>query len=112
MAVIIRLSRGGRANLPFNRITVCEHTAPRDGKFIEIIGTYNHTVNPPIVVLKEDRARMWIQNGAVPTLTVANIIKKKIPGLIEERAKNKLAKTQAARKKRKARLGKAKGKKK
>ncbi len=112
MALIIRLSRRGRLNSPLYRITVCEHTAKRDGKFVEVIGTFNNQVSPALVNLKEDRAKHWILNGAVPTETVGSIIKKKIPGLLEERNKNKLSKIHAARKQRKTRLAKlTKGKK-
>ena len=110
MAVILRLSRRGRANSPFYRITVCEKAARRDGKFIEVVGTFNPAFNPPKLVLKDDRVRHWIAQGARPSLTVANIIKKQIPGLWDVKEKNRLDKIRAARAKRKQRAGKKKKK--
>lgn len=108
MAVVLRLSRHGRRNSPFYRVVVADKIRPRDGKFIEIVGQYNPRSNPVLINLKEDRVRHWVGAGAVPSMLVRNLIRKTIPGFIEEREKTKLGKIQAARKARKARAKKTK----
>lgn len=102
MAVTLRLSRHGQKKRPFYRIIATDVQKKRDGRYLEIVGTYNPMVNPPIVKLKEDRIRHWVGVGAGQSLLVRNLIKKNIPGLVEERTTNKQSKTQARRKKRKA----------
>jgi len=70
MALKIRLARGGAKKRPFYRIVVAENTAPRDGRFIEKVGTYNPLLpkdHPERVVLKEERIRHWLSVGAKPT---------------------------------------------
>ncbi len=70
MALRIRLARGGAKKRPFYRIVVAENTAPRDGRFIEKVGTYNPLLpkdHPERVVLKEERIRHWLSVGAKPT---------------------------------------------
>lgn len=74
--VRIRLQRAGARNRPFHRIVVADGEAKRDGKFLEIIGTYNPLPNPPKVTLKEDRVRHWLSVGAQPSTTVARLITK------------------------------------
>jgi small subunit ribosomal protein S16 len=103
VAVVLRLSRSGRKNRPFHRIVVADKQMKRDGRFLEIVGNYNKLVEPPVVNLKEDRVRYWIENGAKPSETVRAIIVKKIPGFIESLEENRLAKIRAKRKARKAR---------
>ena len=76
MAVKVRLSRKGAKKRPFYRIVVTDVRSPRDGRFIEIVGHYNPTVDPPEVVLKNDRISYWISNGAKPTETVGQLLKK------------------------------------
>jgi len=76
MAVKIRLARGGRKKRPFYRIVVASSEAPRDGRFIERIGTYNPLPQVAEVQLDKERLQYWIGQGAKPTDTVANIIKK------------------------------------
>lgn len=103
MAVVLRLSRRGHSKSPFYRIVVKERLSSRDGKFKEIVGTYNPLTNPSTVTLKEDRIKWWIEHGATATSVVRDIIRKKMPNLIEAREEHQLKKLQAARKARKAR---------
>lgn len=104
MAVTLRLTRQGQRNRPYYRVVAAEHTARRDGRFIEIIGTYNPLTEPPTIALKEDRVRRWIDVGATQSGLVRSLISKSFPGLVEEREKNQRQKIQARRKKRKAAL--------
>ncbi len=70
MALRIRLARGGAKKRPFYRIVVAESTAPRDGRFIEKVGTYNPLLpkdHPERVTLKEERIKYWLSVGAKPT---------------------------------------------
>ncbi len=79
MAVKIRLTRLGAKKKPCYRIVVANSTAPRDGKFIEILGTYDpmlEKTNPSRVRLKQDRIDYWLSVGAQPTDRVAKLIKK------------------------------------
>ena len=76
MAVKIRLRRMGAKKAPFYRIVVADSRYPRDGRFIEEIGTYNPLKNPSEVTLDADKAKTWIQNGAQPTDTVKVLFKK------------------------------------
>lgn len=75
MAVKIRLKRMGQKKAPFYRIVVADSRAPRDGRFIEEIGTYDPTVEPSAVTFKEDAAKKWLANGAQPTDVVAKLLK-------------------------------------
>jgi small subunit ribosomal protein S16 len=74
MAVKIRLQRQGRKGYAFYPIVIANSRAPRDGKFIERIGSYNPNTNPATVNLDFDRALYWIETGAQPTDTVRNIL--------------------------------------
>jgi small subunit ribosomal protein S16 len=76
MAVKIRLRRMGAKKAPFYRIVVADSRYPRDGRFIEEIGSYNPLENPPAVKIDADKAKMWIKNGAQPTDTVKSLLKK------------------------------------
>ena len=75
MATKIRLQRGGHKGYAYYRIVIADSRAPRDGKFIERIGTYNPNLNPVVVDLNFDRALYWVETGAQPTDTVRNILK-------------------------------------
>ena len=110
MAVVLRLSRLGKHKSPVYRIVAADKQAKRDGRFLEVVGTYNTLNNPARITLKEDLVKKWMQAGAKPTLVVRSIIKRTIPGYVEAREEHQLKKLQAARKARKARA--AKGKKK
>ncbi len=76
MAVRIRLARHGAKKKPFYRIVVADGRYPRDGRFLETVGTYNPMVEPHEVTLKNDRINYWMDNGAVPTDTVSSLLKK------------------------------------
>jgi len=103
VAVVIRLARVGRQHVPHYRIVATEKHTPRDSKYLEIVGTYSPLSNPAQVTLREDRIRQWIENGAKATGAARDIIRKRIPGLVDDREKHQLAKIQARRKARKAR---------
>ncbi len=75
MAVKIRLKRMGQKKAPFYRIVVADSRAPRDGRFIEEIGTYDPNLEPSAVSIKEDAAKKWLANGAQPTEVVAKLLK-------------------------------------
>ncbi len=76
MAVSIRLTRRGNKKRPFYRIVVADKECPRDGRFLEVVGTYNPLVDPPIVTLENEKIEGWIAKGAVPSATVKSILKK------------------------------------
>ncbi len=76
MAVKIRLSRQGRKKAPFYRLVVADERSPRDGKFIELIGTYNPMTDPASVNINEERALYWLKNGAIPSDTARGLLKK------------------------------------
>ena len=76
MAVKIRLRRMGAKKAPFYRIVVADGRYPRDGRFIEEIGFYDPTKEPNVVKVDAEKAKTWIQNGAQPTDTVRDILKK------------------------------------
>ena len=76
MAVKIRLRRLGAKKAPFYRVVVADSRYPRDGRFIEEIGTYNPTITPSEVKVDAEKAKQWIANGAQPTDTVKAILKK------------------------------------
>lgn len=73
--VKIRLRRMGAKKAPFYRIVVADSRYPRDGRFIEEIGTYDPTKNPSVVNLDVEKANKWIATGAQPTDTVKKILK-------------------------------------
>ena len=75
MAVKIRLKRMGQKKAPFYRIVVADARAPRDGKFIEEIGTYDPNQNPSVFKVDEEAAKKWLNNGAQPTEVVGKIFK-------------------------------------
>lgn len=77
MATKIRLQRGGRKGYAFYRIVIADSRAPRDGRFVERIGTYNPNTNPATVDLNFERALYWVETGAQPTDTVRNLLKSK-----------------------------------
>lgn len=76
MAVKLRLTRKGAKKKPFYRIVAADTEAPRDGRFLDIVGTYDPNYDPANVVLKNDKIDYWLGQGATPTETVAEIIKK------------------------------------
>lgn len=74
MPARIRLQRHGKKNQPFYHIVVADGRAPRDGRFIEKLGTYNPMTNPAEIVLNEEKACQWLKNGAQPSDTVRRIL--------------------------------------
>ena len=76
MAVKIRLARHGAKKSPFYRIVVADSESPRDGRFLENVGTYNPLKEPAEVTLKSDRIEYWLGQGAIPTDTVKSLLKK------------------------------------
>ncbi|MGA8282359.1 MAG: 30S ribosomal protein S16 [Desulfobacterales bacterium] len=77
MAVKIRLARHGAKKRPFYRIVAADSEAPRDGKYLENLGTYNPLLQPEEVTVKTERIKHWMEKGATPTATVKTILKKK-----------------------------------
>ena len=77
MSIRIRLARHGAKKRPFYRIVVANSEAPRDGGFLEIVGTYDPTREPAQSTFRDDKLEKWLTRGAVPSATVANLLKKR-----------------------------------
>ncbi len=76
MPVKIRLARHGAKKKPYYRIVVANSEARRDGRFLEIVGTYNPLRDPAEVTFQNERVQYWMSQGAIPTTTVKNLLKK------------------------------------
>ena len=76
MATRIRLRRVGRKGQPSYRIVVAEHTTPRDGRFIDTIGTYNPRPKETVLAVNAEKVKYWLDKGAQPTDTVRSLLKK------------------------------------
>ena len=76
MAVKLRLKRMGAKKKPFYRIIASDSRSPRDGRFIDEIGYYNPTVDPPEIKIDSEKAQKWMKSGAQPTDTVRSLMKK------------------------------------
>lgn len=76
MSVKIRLARHGAKKRPFYRIVVADNKSPRDGRYLENVGTYNPLKEPVEVSVKEERIRYWMGQGAIPSDTVKSLLKK------------------------------------
>jgi small subunit ribosomal protein S16 len=76
MAVKIRLARHGAKKRPFYRIVVADSEAPRDGRFLETVGTYNPLRDPAEIAVKQERVQYWLDQGAIPSDTVRSLLKK------------------------------------
>jgi len=76
MAVKIRLARHGAKKNPFYRIVIADSECPRDGRYLEAVGTYDPVANPAKIALKGERIKYWMGQGARPTDTVKNLLKK------------------------------------
>lgn len=74
--VKIRLARYGAKKKPFYRLVAADSRSPRDGKFIDILGTYDPTKNPASIRLDGDKVKIWLERGAQPTETAGQIIKR------------------------------------
>lgn len=77
MAVKIRLKRMGAKKSPFYRIVAADSRMPRDGRFIEQLGTYDPRQNPAVVTIKEEEVLAWLNKGAQPSDTVRNLLSEK-----------------------------------
>lgn len=76
MAVRIRLARHGKKKAPFYRLVVADSRSPRDGRFIEMLGTYNPMTDPADVKVNSDRAMHWLKEGAIPSDTARALLRK------------------------------------
>jgi small subunit ribosomal protein S16 len=76
MALVIRLRRHGSRKNPFFRIVVADSRSPRDGRFVDQVGTYDPTCDPPKVTLRTDRTEHWLKVGAKPSVTVEKLIER------------------------------------
>jgi ribosomal protein S16 len=76
MAVRIRLARRGRKKQSFYRIVVADSESPRDGKFLDIVGTYDPMRDPAAITIDQEKLAVWIKKGAKPTETVESLIRK------------------------------------
>ena len=76
MSVKIRLARHGAKKRPYYRIVVADSESPRDGRYLEAVGSYNPLQDPAEVTLNADRVKYWIDQGALPSDTVKSILKK------------------------------------
>ncbi len=90
MAVKIRLKRMGAKRAPFYRIVAADSRAPRDGRFIEQLGTYDPTKNPAVITVKEEEVLNWLSKGAQPSDTVRSLLQQK--GVMKKFAELKQAK--------------------
>ena len=82
--VKIRLRRMGAKKNPFYRVVVADSKSPRDGRFIEEIGTYDPLTQPSVIKIDLERAEYWIKNGAQPTDTVRALLKKAAPAPVQD----------------------------
>lgn len=87
MAVKLRLMRMGKKKQPTYRVVAADSRSPRDGRFIEIVGTYQPRLEPSGVKIDNEKAVKWLRNGAQPTDTVARLLK--ISGAMDEFAASK-----------------------
>ena len=84
MSVKIRLKRVGKKKAPSYRVVVADSRSPRDGRIIENIGWYNPLVEPSAIHIDEEKALGWIKNGALPTDSVASLLKR--AGILDKAA--------------------------
>lgn len=87
MAVKLRLKRMGAKQRPFYRIVAADSRSPRDGRFIEVVGTYNPITNPAEIKVDEEKAMYWLSKGAIPTDTVKTLLSKQ--GVMKKFAESK-----------------------
>ncbi|MCA1795247.1 MAG: 30S ribosomal protein S16 [Desulfotignum sp.] len=86
MSVRIRLTRKGTKKKPFYRIVAADIEAPRDGRFLETLGTYDPMTEPNTILLKQDRIAYWLEKGAKPSTTVQSILKRQAAAPEQETA--------------------------
>lgn len=90
MAVKLRLKRMGAKKRPFYRVVAADSRSPRDGKVIEEIGYYNPVMEPADIKIDEEKAMKWLRNGAEPTDTVRDILKKQ--GIVKKFHEERMSK--------------------
>lgn len=90
MAVKLRLKRMGAKKKPFYRIVAADSRSPRDGRFIEEVGYYNPVEVPAVVKIDEDKALAWLNNGAIPTDTVRDLLSRE--GIMKKFHESKMTK--------------------
>lgn len=90
MAVKLRLKRMGAKQRPFYRIVAADARSPRDGRFLEVVGTYNPITNPAEIKIDEEKVMNWLNNGAIPTETVKTLFSKE--GIMKKFAESKVKK--------------------
>lgn len=90
MAVKLRLKRMGAKKRPFYRIVAADSRSPRDGRFIEVVGTYNPIMEPAEIKVDEEIALKWLKSGAIPTDTVRDLLRKQ--GIMEKFHQSKMNK--------------------
>ncbi len=90
MAVKLRLKRMGAKKRPFYRIVAADSRSPRDGRFIEVVGTYNPIMEPAEIKVNEEVALKWLNDGAIPTDTVRDLFRKQ--GVMEKFHQSKMKK--------------------
>jgi len=76
MAVHLRLTRAGRHKRPFYRLVATDSRMPRDGRYLEVLGTYDPLKNPPLPEFKQERVQDWLNKGAQPSVTVRTLLKR------------------------------------
>lgn len=89
MAVKLRLKRMGSKAKPFYRIVAADSRSPRDGRFLEVVGTYNPVKGQEVVTVNEEKVMYWLSNGAIPTDTVRSILSKQ--GIMKKFTESKKA---------------------
>ncbi len=96
MAVKLRLKRMGSKQKPFYRIVAADSRSPRDGRFIETVGTYNPIKGKEVVTVDEEKALSWLSKGAIPTDTVRSILSNQ--GIMKKYAESKNASKESVKK--------------
>lgn len=76
MPLVIRLRRHGSRKKPFYRIVVADSRSPRDGRFVDQVGTYDPSFDPPRIQLRKEQTEHWLQSGAQPSETVRKLIRR------------------------------------
>jgi small subunit ribosomal protein S16 len=76
VAVHLRLTRAGRHKLPFFRLVAADSRMPRDGRYLEVLGTYDPLKNPPVTQFKQERVLDWLGKGAQPSVTVRTLLRR------------------------------------
>ncbi|MEE9171907.1 MAG: 30S ribosomal protein S16 [candidate division NC10 bacterium] len=76
MAVRLRLARAGRHKRPFYRVVAADARMPRDGRFLEVVGTFDPLKNPAVPELKQERVLDWLRKGAQPSVTVRTLLRR------------------------------------